>query len=125
MVIDADGAVAKARVHSAEAALLSAKFALADTAVWAPIDGVVANRKTRVGEYVTVGTRTLSIVPIDNLWVEANYRETQVGRMKVGDPVRIDVDTYPDRPICGYVEAILPAAGTEFALQRFRGVCGR
>ena len=58
----------------------------------------------------------LSIVPIDDLWVEANYRETQVGRMKVGDPVRIDVDTYPGRPICGYVEAILPAAGSEFAL---------
>jgi membrane fusion protein (multidrug efflux system) len=58
----------------------------------------------------------LSIVPIDNLWVEANYRETQIGRMKVGDPVRIDVDTYPGRPVCGYVEAILPAAGSEFAL---------
>jgi len=96
--------------------LLSTKFALADTAVWAPIDGVVANRKTRVGEYVAAGTRMLSIVPINDLWVEANYRETQIGRMKVGDPVRIDVDTYPDRPICGYVEAILPAAGSEFAL---------
>ena len=108
--------MAKARVDSAEAALLSAKFALADTAAWAPIDGIVANRKTRVGEYVAAGTRMLSIVPIDNLWVEANYRETQVGRMKVGDPASIEVDTYPGRPICGYVEAILPAAGSEFAL---------
>jgi membrane fusion protein, multidrug efflux system len=116
VVIDANVDVAKARVDSAEAALLSAKFALADTAVWAPIDGVVANRKTRVGEYVAAGTRMLSIVPIENLWVEANYRETQVGGMKVGDPVRVGVDTYPDRPICGYVEAILPAAGSEFAL---------
>jgi membrane fusion protein (multidrug efflux system) len=116
VVIDANVGVAKARVDSAEAALLSAKFALADTAVWAPIDGVVANRKTRVGEYVSTGTRMLSIVPTDNLWVEANYRETQVGRMNVGDPVRVDVDTYSGRPICGYVEAILPAAGAEFAL---------
>jgi membrane fusion protein, multidrug efflux system len=115
-VIDANEAVAKALVDSAEAALLSAKFALADTAVWAPIDGIVANRKTRVGEYVAAGTRMLSIVPIHDLWVEANYRETQIGRMKVGDPVRIEVDTYPGRPICGYVEAILPAAGSEFAL---------
>src|SRR6516165_3959084 len=64
----------------------------------------------RVGEYVAAGTRMLSIVPINDLWVEANYRETQIGRMKVGDPVRIDVDTYSGRPICGYVEAILPAA---------------
>jgi membrane fusion protein, multidrug efflux system len=116
VVIDANVGVAKAGVDSAEAALLTAKFALADTAVWAPIDGVVANRKTRVGEYVSAGTRMLSIVPTDNLWVEANYRETQVGRMNVGDPVRVDVDTYPGRPICGYVEAILPAAGAEFAL---------
>jgi membrane fusion protein (multidrug efflux system) len=116
VVINANETVAKARVDSADAALLSAKFALADTAVWAPIDGIVANRKTRVGEYVAAGTGMLSIVPIENLWVEANYRETQIGRMKVGDPVRIDVDTYPGRPICGYVEAILPAAGSEFAL---------
>ena len=113
VVINANEDVAKARVGSAEAALLSAKFALADTAVLAPINGIVANRKTRVGEYVAAGTRMLSIVPINDLWVEANYRETQIGRMKVGDPVRIDVDTYPSRPICGYVEAILPAAGSE------------
>jgi membrane fusion protein (multidrug efflux system) len=116
VVIDANVGVAKAKVGSAEAALLSAKFALADTAVWAPIDGIVANRKTRVGEYVAAGTHMLSIVPINDLWMEANYRETQVGRMKVGDPVRIDVDTYPGKPLCGYVEAILPAAGSEFAL---------
>ena len=116
VVIDANKDVAQARVGAAEAALLSARFALADTAVWTPIDGVVANRKTRVGEYVTAGTRMLSIVPISDLWVEANYRETQIGRMKVGDPVRIDVDTYVGTPICGYVEAILPAAGSEFAL---------
>jgi membrane fusion protein, multidrug efflux system len=116
VVIDANVGVAKAKVGSAEAALLTAKFALADTAVWAPIDGIVANRKTQVGEYVAAGTRMLSIVPIENLWVEANYRETQVGGMKVGDPVRVGVDTYPDKPICGYVEAILPAAGSEFAL---------
>jgi membrane fusion protein, multidrug efflux system len=116
VVINANVGVAKARVDAAEAALLSAKFALADTAVWAPLDGIVANRKVRVGEYVAAGTPMLSIVPIQNLWVEANYRETQIGRMKMGDPVRIDADTFPARPICGYVEAVLPAAGAEFAL---------
>lgn len=115
-VIGADEAVAKARVDAAQAALLTAKFALADTQVWAPIDGIVANRRVRVGEYVAAGTPMMSIVPISNLWVEANYRETQIGRMKIGDPVRIDVDTYPHRPICGYVETVLPAAGAEFAL---------
>jgi membrane fusion protein (multidrug efflux system) len=115
-VIDTHEAVAKAQVDSAQAALLSAKFALDDTEIWAPIDGIVANRKTRVGEYVPAGTRLLSIVPIGNLWVEANYRETQIGRMKVGDPVRVDVDVYPGKPFCGYIESIAPASGSEFAL---------
>jgi membrane fusion protein (multidrug efflux system) len=115
-VIDANEAVAKAAVGSAQAALLTAKFALGDTEVWSPIAGIVANRKTRVGEYVTAGTRLLSIVPIDNLWIEANYRETQIMRMKIADPVRIDVDAHPGTPLCGYVESIAPASGSEFAL---------
>src|SRR5947199_306586 len=59
-VLDANEAVAKAAVGSAEAALLTAKFALGDTEIWSPIAGIVANRKARVGEYVTAGTRLLS-----------------------------------------------------------------
>jgi membrane fusion protein, multidrug efflux system len=116
VVIDADEAVAKAQVDAAQAELLSAKFSLDDTEIWAPIDGIVANRSVRTGEYVSAGTRILSIVPTTDLWIEANYRETQVGRMKVGDPVSIGVDTYPGRRFCGYVEAIAPASGSEFAL---------
>jgi membrane fusion protein, multidrug efflux system len=116
VVIDADEVVAKAQVDAAQAALLSAKFALMDTEVWAPIDGVVANRKVRTGEYVTAGTTILSIVPTTDLWIEANYRETQVGRMRVADPVRIGIDSYPGRSFCGYVESIAPASGSEFAL---------
>jgi membrane fusion protein, multidrug efflux system len=116
VVIDANEIAAKAQIASAEANLLSSKFALNDSEIWSPIDGVVANRKTRVGEYVTAGTRMLSIVPTSNLWIEANYRETQVGQMKVGDPVRVNLDTYPAKPLCGYVEAIAPASGSEFAL---------
>jgi len=116
VVIDSNEAGARAQIESAEAALLSAKFALEDTEVWAPIDGIVASRKTRVGEYVTAGTRMLSIVPVSDLWIEANYRETQIGRMKVGDPARVSVDTHPGQPLCGYVASIAPASGSEFAL---------
>jgi membrane fusion protein, multidrug efflux system len=116
VVIDANETAAKAQVASAEANLLSSKFALNDTEIWSPIDGIVANRKTRVGEYVSAGTRMLSVVPTNSLWIEANYRETQVGQMKVGDPVRVHLDTYPGKPLCGYVEAIAPASGSEFAL---------
>jgi membrane fusion protein, multidrug efflux system len=115
-VIDSNEAVAKAQVEAAQAALLSAKFALQDTEVWAPIGGIVANRKARVGEYVTAGTRMLSIVPVRDLWIEANYRETQIGRMRVGDPVGVEIDTYPGKQLCGYVESIAPASGAEFAL---------
>jgi membrane fusion protein (multidrug efflux system) len=116
VVIDANEAVARAQVASANAGLLSAKFALEDTEIWAPIDGIIANRKVRVGEYVTAGTRMLSIVPTQDLWIEANYRETQLGRMKVGDPARVTVDTHPGQALCGYVESLAPAAGSEFAL---------
>ena len=58
----------------------------------------------------------LSVVPINNLWIEANCRETQTGEMSIGDPVRIKIDTYPGKSLCGYVEAIAPASGSEFAL---------
>jgi membrane fusion protein (multidrug efflux system) len=115
-VLDVQEAVARARIASNEAALLSAKFALDDTETWSPIDGIVANVQTRVGAYVAAGTRMMSIVPITNLWIEANYRETQVSYMKPGDPVRINIDTYPQTPLCGYVESIAPASGSEFAL---------
>src|SRR4029077_13967515 len=60
--------------------------------------------------------RMLSIVPVSDLWIEANYRETQIGRMKVGDPARVSVDTHPGPPLCRYVESIAPAPGSEFAL---------
>jgi membrane fusion protein (multidrug efflux system) len=115
-VLDAQEAVAKAQVASAEAALLSAKFALDDTETWTPIDGVVADLQTRVGAYVAAGTHMMSIVPIHDLWIDANYRETQMTYMKPGDPARISIDTYPQTPLCGYVESIAPASGTEFAL---------
>jgi membrane fusion protein (multidrug efflux system) len=115
-VIDANETVARAQVDSAGATLLSAKFALEDTEVWAPIDGIIADRRVRTGEYVMTGAGIMSIVPVTGLWIEANYRETQVGRMKMGDPARVMMDTYPGRQFCGYVEAILPASGSEFAL---------
>jgi len=116
VVIDANETAARAQVAAAETNLLSSRFALNDTEIWSPIDGIIANRKTRVGEYVTAGTRMLSVVPANNLWIEANYRETQIERMNVGDPVRINIDSYPGKSLCGYVEAVAPASGSEFAL---------
>lgn len=114
--VDADALVARATLAAARASLASARIALEDTEVWAPIDGIVANRRTRVGEYVAVGTRMLSIVPLDGLWIEANFRETQMERMAPGQPVAFRLDRYPRLRLCGYVESVGPASGSEFAL---------
>jgi membrane fusion protein (multidrug efflux system) len=115
-VLEADVRAAQSKVTDGEVARNTARLALEDTEVWAPIAGTVANRRTRVGEYVTVGTRMLSIVPRDGLWVEANFRETQMAGMKEGQPVAIALDTYGGERVCGYVEAVGPAAASEFAL---------
>ena len=115
-VLEADVKVAEAQVASAEAALGTAKIALEDTGVWAPVAGTIANRATRVGEYVTVGTRMMSVVPKDGLWIEANFRETQLARMQPDQPVAITLDTFAKQHLCGYVESLGPASGSEFAL---------
>jgi membrane fusion protein (multidrug efflux system) len=115
-VLRADVRVAETKVQDAEAAMTTARHALEDTEIWAPIAGVIANRRTRVGEYVTLGTRMLSIVPSEGLWIEANFRETQLVRMKPDQPAAIEVDAAGDRRVCGYVDAIGPASGSEFAL---------
>ncbi|MDB5412953.1 MAG: HlyD family secretion protein [Rubritepida sp.] len=114
--VDADERLAAATLASAGAAEISARLALEDTGVWTAIAGVVSNRRSRVGEYVTPGTRMLSVVPIEGLWIEANFRETQLARMAPDQPVAIRLDTYPRHALCGYVESIGVASGSEFAL---------
>ncbi|MGY2046678.1 HlyD family secretion protein [Methylobacterium sp. JK268] len=115
-VLQADVTAAEAKVADAQASLDTARLALDDTEVWAPVAGTIANRRTRVGEYVTAGTRMLSIVPREGLWIEANFRETQLARMRPDQPVWIGLDTYGGRRVCGYVEAVGPASGSEFSL---------
>jgi membrane fusion protein, multidrug efflux system len=115
-VLKADIRVSEAKLADANQAVVTASLALEDTEVWTPVKATVANRRTRVGEYVVVGTRMLSIVPSEGLWIEANFRVTQLARMKPDQPVAITLDTYQDQRICGYIEAIGEASGSEFAL---------
>jgi membrane fusion protein (multidrug efflux system) len=115
-VMSADVRVAETKVSDAQAALDTAGLTLEDTEVWAPLAGTIASRRTRVGEYVTPGTRMLSIVPDTGLWIDANFRETQLARMKPDQPVVITLDTHGEKRICGYVETVGPAASSEFAL---------
>ena len=86
------------------------------TVVRAPIDGVVGNRAVQVGQLVQPGTRLAAIVPLDAVYVDANFKETQLGRLHPGQKVQIYVDAYPDRDLTGTVESVSPASGAVFSL---------
>ncbi|KAF0218437.1 MAG: multidrug resistance protein [Geobacteraceae bacterium] len=89
---------------------------LGDTVIRAPIAGVVGNRRVRPGQYVKPGTVLLAVIPRDDIWVEANFKEVQLARMREGQPVAIEVDTFPGTPLTGRVESLAPASGAEFSL---------
>jgi membrane fusion protein (multidrug efflux system) len=140
----ADRDQAKAAVASAEAALQSAKANLSVlkaqakeaeqvrqelktaldqaqlnksyTLVTAPVAGVIGNKAVEIGEYVQPGTRLLSLVPLQSVYVEANYKETQLDRIRPGQKVDISVDAAGGRVFHGIVESIAPASGSQFSL---------
>lgn len=98
-----------------KATLESAETDLERTVVRAPFDGIVSHVPLE-GTYAAPGTPVLSVVATDNLWVEANFKETQLTHVAVGQPVVVRVDTYKDRDWHGTVESISPATGAEFSV---------
>ena len=104
-----------ADLHVKEAALTVVQVNLGYTKIEAPDDGTVGERQVRPGQLVSPGTQVISFVPLTK-WVQANYRETQLTNVKVGDPVEIRVDEYPGRVVHGQVLQIAPASGSQFAL---------
>ncbi len=86
------------------------------TVVRAPFDGVVGNRAAQVGQLVQEGTRLLALVPMDQVYVDANFKETQLGELHPGQKVDIEVDAYPDQPFHGRVLSVAPASGSVFSL---------
>ena len=86
------------------------------TTIRAPFDGVVGNKSVQPGQYVQTGGRLLSLVPLDSAYVEANFKETQVARLKPGQRVLIKPDAYGEREVTGTVESIAPASGAEFSM---------
>ncbi len=112
----AASAEAKARIRELEAARDRAARDLGFTVVRAPFAGVVGNLSVAVGDYVTPGRRLLALVPLDRVYVEANFKETQIARLSPGTPVEIRVDAFPGRRIEGRVESLAPASGAEFSL---------
>jgi membrane fusion protein (multidrug efflux system) len=104
-----------ADLHAKEAALTSAQVSFGYTKIDSPGDGNVGARQVRTGQLVSPGTQVILFVS-KTKWVEANYRETQLTHMKIGDPVDIRVDEYPDKVFHGKVLEIAPASGSQVAL---------
>ncbi len=114
-VLESQDAQLVADLHAKQAALTVAQVNLGYTTIEAPGDGTVGERQVRPGQLVSPGTQVISFVSKIK-WVQANYRETQLTNMKVGDPVEIAVDAYPGKVIHGKVLEIAPASGSQFAL---------
>jgi membrane fusion protein, multidrug efflux system len=104
-----------ADLHAKEAALNASQVNLGYTKIEAPDDGTVGERQVRPGQLVSPGTQVISFVPRIK-WVQANYRETQLTNVKVGDAAEIRIDEYPGRLVHGKVLEIAPASGSQFAL---------
>jgi membrane fusion protein, multidrug efflux system len=97
-------------------ALAKAERDLSFTVVRAPFDGVVGNRAVQVGDLVQPGQRLASLVPLDAVYVDANFKETQLANLRPGQPVAIAVDAYSDRRLTGSVVSVAPASGSVFSL---------
>lgn len=107
---------AKALAEEAEAQLELAQIDLDNTVIRAPVDGVIGNRQAQLGEYIRPGSQLMVVVPLAKIWVEANFKETQLTSMRPGQPVNVKVDAFPDQPLLGKVESIAPASGAKFSL---------
>lgn len=105
-----------AELRQAEAAVERARLDLDRTLIRAPVAGVVGARGVRPGQYVRPGGQLMSVVPLGDAYVVANFKETQVGRLALGQTVEIEADAFPGRVIRGRVDSFSPATGSEFAL---------
>jgi membrane fusion protein (multidrug efflux system) len=93
-----------------------AELNLSYTTVTAPVDGTVGARALRVGQFVQAGTALMAVVPLHAVYIVANYKETQLARMRPGQPAEIEIDSFPDVRLKGHVDSLSPASGLEFAL---------
>jgi len=114
-VLDSQELLLHADLDAKKAALALARINLGYTRITAPESGFVSERKVRPGQLVSQGTQVISLVQRD-VWVQANYKETQVRHMRAGDPATIRVDAFPGVLLNGKVDRVAPASGSQFAL---------
>jgi membrane fusion protein (multidrug efflux system) len=114
--LDVQENVLQAQVKSAEAQVILAQNNMGYTRILAPDDGMVGQRQVRPGQFVGVGTQVIAMVSLPRIWVIANYKETQMTNIRLGDPARIHVDAFPDLALTGHVDSWSPGSGSTFAL---------
>jgi membrane fusion protein (multidrug efflux system) len=115
-VLKAQQQEASRTFNELQTALAKAERDLSFTLIRAPIDGVVGNRAVRLGDFVQTGQRLASVVPLDEVYIDANFKETQLARLQPGQPVAVDVDAIPGHEIAGEVLSVSPASGSTFSL---------
>ena len=99
-----------------EATAEQARLNLGYTTIVAPVAGTIGARSLRVGQYVAAGTQLMAVVPLDAVYVVANFKETQLTYVRSGQPVEIEIDSFPGVTLKGHVDSLAPASGLEFAL---------
>jgi membrane fusion protein (multidrug efflux system) len=107
---------AEAALAGAKADLETARLNLGYTELRAPVDGYVGNRSGRAGAYATIGAQLLSVVPAQGLWVDANFKESQLAQMLPGEPVTVKADVLPGHTFLGTVVSVAPATGAQFSI---------
>jgi len=115
-VLGAQEAQAEASLAAQKAALAIAKINLGYTTIVAPQDGVIGVRQVKPGQFVPVGGQVTTLTPLPNVWVIANFKETQLTHMAVGQKARVRVDTFPGRTLTGHVQSFAPGSGQQFSL---------
>jgi membrane fusion protein (multidrug efflux system) len=115
-VLRAQFAKAQATLAQRQAMQHQAELNLGYTTITAPTDGTVGARTLRLGQYVQAGTQLMALVPLQQVYITANYKETQLTEVRPGQPVEIGVDMFPGTVVHGRVDSIAPAAGQEFTL---------
>jgi membrane fusion protein (multidrug efflux system) len=106
--------VAEIGQHQEELKLLQQE--VTDTSICAPISGTVGNRRVRAGQYVRPGSILMALIPLNKVWIEANFKEVQLVRMQEGQSVEIEVDAFPGHFFTGRIQSFSPASGAEFSL---------
>ena len=109
-------AQARAQLEAAQASAQQSRLDLQDTVVRSTLAGRVGDRTVRVGQYAQPGTRMMTVVPVQSVYLTANFKETQIGQMRAGQHASVHVDALPDADLHGVVDSFAPGTGSQFAL---------